>query len=70
VIASPWLAYFVTLAGLFGLLLGSFLNVVTYRVPAGKSLLPSSRCPNCDAAIKPWQNVPVLSWIALRGRCA
>ena len=69
-IASPWLAYFVTLAGLFGLLLGSFLNVVTYRVPAGKSLLPSSRCPNCDAAIKPWQNVPVLSWIALRGRCA
>lgn len=67
---SPWLAYFVTMAGIFGLLIGSFLNVVIYRVPAGKSLLPSSHCPGCDTAIKPWQNVPVLSWIALRGRCA
>ena len=69
-IAAPWLAYSVTVAGIFGLLIGSFLNVVIYRVPAGKSLLPASRCPGCDAAIKPWQNVPVLSWIALRGRCA
>lgn len=68
--ASPWLAYLVTVAGILGLLIGSFLNVVIYRVPAGKSLLPASRCPGCDAAIRPWQNVPVLSWIALRGRCA
>lgn len=68
--ASPWLAYLVTVAGILGLLIGSFLNVVIYRVPAGKSLLPASRCPGCDAAIRPRQNVPVLSWIALRGRCA
>lgn len=58
------------LVGYFGLLIGSFLNVVIYRVPAGKSLMPSSRCPNCDAAVKPWQNVPVLSWLMLRGKCA
>lgn len=57
-------------AGIFGLLIGSFLNVVVYRVPAGKSLLPGSRCPNCDTAIRPWQNVPVVSWLALQGRCA
>lgn len=56
--------------GVFGLLIGSFLNVVIYRVPAGKSLWPSSKCPNCDAPVRPWQNVPVVSWLALRGRCA
>ncbi len=67
---TAWFAYVVTLSGVFGLLIGSFLNVVIYRVPAGKPLLPASRCPGCDAAIRPWQNVPVLSWIALRGRCA
>lgn len=55
---------------LFGLIIGSFLNVVIYRVPAGKSLLPESHCPKCDATVRPWQNVPVLSWVALRGRCA
>jgi leader peptidase (prepilin peptidase)/N-methyltransferase len=63
----PW---FIAVCGLFGLLIGSFLNVVVWRVPRGESLLPGSRCPNCDAAIRPWQNVPVLSWLALRGRCA
>lgn len=57
-------------AGLFGLAIGSFLNVVVYRVPARISLLRESRCPSCDAAIRPWQNVPVLSWLFLRGRCA
>ena len=57
-------------AGVFGLVIGSFLNVVAYRVPAGISLLRESRCPGCDAPIRPWQNVPVLSWLALRGRCA
>ncbi len=56
--------------GLFGLVIGSFLNVVAYRVPARISLLRESRCPICDAAVKPWQNIPVLSWLALRGRCA
>ncbi|MGI8394185.1 prepilin peptidase [Leucobacter sp. W1038] len=59
-----------TAAGVFGLLIGSFLNVVIWRVPRGESLLPDSHCPKCDAKIRPWHNVPVISWIALRGRCA
>jgi leader peptidase (prepilin peptidase)/N-methyltransferase len=54
----------------FGLVIGSFLNVVIHRVPAGLSLVPRSRCPRCEAPITAWQNVPVLSWIVLRGRCA
>lgn len=58
-------------AGAFGLLVGSFLNVVAHRLPRGSSLVsPGSRCPGCGAAVRPWQNVPVLSWLALRGRCA
>ena len=62
---------FVTvMAGIFGLVIGSFLNVVAYRVPAGVSLLRESRCPECDNAIAWWRNVPVLGWLALRGRCA
>ena len=56
--------------GLFGLLIGSFLNVVVWRVPRRESLLHDSHCPRCDAPIRPWQNVPVLSWVILRGRCA
>ncbi|HEY9309132.1 MAG TPA: prepilin peptidase [Microbacterium sp.] len=62
--------FIVVVAGLFGLLIGSFLNVVAYRVPAHISLTRESRCPHCDAPIKPWQNVPVMSWVALRGKCA
>ena len=58
------------LAGVLGLVIGSFLNVVVYRVPAGIPLTRESRCPHCDAAVTPWQNVPVVSWLALRGRCA
>lgn len=57
-------------AALFGMVIGSFLNVVAYRVPSKISLLRESRCPHCDAAIQPWQNVPAISWLALRGRCA
>lgn len=60
----------VAFAALFGLLIGSFLNVVAYRVPAGVSLLRESRCTSCAAPVRPWQNIPVLSWLALRGRCA
>lgn len=56
--------------GLFGLLIGSFLNVVIYRVPLGKSLVsPASACPTCDAEIKPYDNIPVVSWLLLRGKC-
>ncbi|WP_457101724.1 prepilin peptidase [Microbacterium sp. P5_E9] len=62
--------FLVIMAGALGLVIGSFLNVVAYRVPAQISLLRESRCPHCDAPVKPWQNVPVVSWIALHGRCA
>lgn len=62
--------FLVVVAGVLGLLIGSFLNVIAYRVPAKISLTRESRCPHCDAAIKPWQNVPVVSWIALRGKCS
>ena len=54
----------------FGLAIGSFLNVVIYRLPAGESIVhPGSRCPGCGTAIAPWDNVPVLAWLWLRGRC-
>jgi len=54
----------------FGLVVGSFLNVVIYRLPEGESVVwPGSRCPRCREAIAPWDNVPVLSFLWLRGRC-
>ncbi|HJQ25742.1 MAG TPA: prepilin peptidase [Blastocatellia bacterium] len=54
----------------FGLLIGSFLNVVIYRVPLGESIvLPASHCPHCNVAIKPYDNVPVLSYVVLGGKC-
>ena len=57
-------------AALIGAIFGSFLNVVAYRLPRGESLSrPRSRCPGCATPIKPYDNVPVLSWLALRGRC-
>jgi leader peptidase (prepilin peptidase)/N-methyltransferase len=60
----------IVLAALGGLIIGSFLNVVAYRLPRGESLAhPPSRCPSCGAGIKPYDNVPVLSWLLLRGRC-
>ncbi len=56
--------------GLFGALIGSFLNVVAYRVPVGESLVsPGSHCPSCDAPVRPWDNIPVISWLMLRGKC-
>jgi leader peptidase (prepilin peptidase) / N-methyltransferase len=56
--------------GLVGALIGSFLNVVAHRVPAGESLVsPGSHCPHCGAPVRPWDNVPVVSWLVLRGRC-
>lgn len=58
------------LAAVFGLLIGSFLNVVAYRVPAGMSVVtPGSACPGCHTAISARDNVPVLSWLLLRARC-
>jgi leader peptidase (prepilin peptidase) / N-methyltransferase len=59
------------LVGVLGLVVGSFLNVVIYRVPRGESLLrPRSHCVHCGAEVRPLQNVPVISWLVLRGRCA
>ena len=55
---------------LFGLVIGSYLNVVIFRLPRRIStVLPRSRCPRCRAAIPPWGNIPVLSYLLLRGRC-
>lgn len=60
----------VVVATLLGLVVGSFLNVVIARVPARRSLVsPPSACPACGTPVKPYDNVPVLSWILLRGRC-
>jgi leader peptidase (prepilin peptidase)/N-methyltransferase len=57
-------------AGVFGLLVGSFLNVVIYRAPLGLSVsVPRSFCPTCDRTLSWWENVPVVSWVGLRGRC-
>ncbi|HBC02430.1 MAG TPA: prepilin peptidase [Pseudomonas sp.] len=92
-LASHVLA-FVLSAALLGLLIGSFLNVVIYRLPIMMQrewraqaleylecppeqiserfnlLLPSSRCPHCDHQIRSWENVPLVSWLALRGKCS
>ena len=58
------------LAGLFGLIIGSFLNVLIHRVPQRQSIIyPSSRCPSCGECIKKFDNLPVLSYLILRGRC-
>jgi leader peptidase (prepilin peptidase)/N-methyltransferase len=89
---SPTLLVCVT--GLLGLLIGSFLNVVIYRLPKmmqqawteeARAILllpqrppssrlslvfPASRCPHCGAGVRAWQNIPVISWLLLRGRCA
>jgi len=57
-------------AFLFGLIVGSFLNVCILRIPADKSIvLPASSCPKCGKAIAPYDNIPVLSWIFLGGKC-
>jgi leader peptidase (prepilin peptidase) / N-methyltransferase len=73
-IASPWgllpawLVY--PFAAILGGSLGSFANVLIYRLPAEMSLVrPPSRCPKCNRPIRPWENIPVISWILLRGKC-
>ena len=56
--------------GVLGLLLGSFLNVCILRLPRDESVVhPPSRCPRCGAGIAWYDNIPVLSWLLLRGRC-
>ena len=53
-----------------GAVIGSFLNVVIHRVPREESIaFPSSHCPSCGASIRPYHNIPIISWLWLRGRC-
>jgi leader peptidase (prepilin peptidase)/N-methyltransferase len=60
-----------TITALLGLAVGSFLNVVIYRLPRGESLVrPGSHCPHCGHAVRNRHNVPVLGWLLLLGRCA
>ena len=60
----------VLIAGILGLAIGSFLNVVVWRLPREKSLShPGSHCPACGHPIRPYDNIPVVSWVLLRGRC-
>ncbi len=67
-VADP--VVFAAVMTVFGLLVGSFANVVIWRLPRGESLVhPPSRCPRCEAPVRWFDNIPVLSWMALRGRC-
>jgi leader peptidase (prepilin peptidase)/N-methyltransferase len=60
----------ITFAGVLGAIMGSFLNVVTYRLPRHESLVtPASHCPRCATPVKPYDNIPILSWLLLRGHC-
>ncbi len=60
----PWVAL------VFGLCVGSFLNVVIWRVPRKQSVVrPASHCPQCETPIQPADNIPVVSWLLLRGKC-
>jgi leader peptidase (prepilin peptidase)/N-methyltransferase len=60
----PWAAW------LLGLIVGSFANVCIHRLPRRESIVtPASRCPSCGTLIRPWQNVPIVSYALLRGRC-
>jgi len=68
VLLEPWMV--APIAGLFGLAVGSFLNVCSLRWPVDESVVaPPSRCPRCGQPIRWHDNVPVVSWIVLRGRC-
>ncbi|TNM64498.1 prepilin peptidase [Streptomyces sp. NP160] len=67
---APLVTLLAVLAGVVGLAVGSFLNVVVWRVPRGLSVVrPSSACPVCAAPVAPRDNVPVLSWLLLRAQC-
>src|ERR1700734_649119 len=60
----------ISCAGLIGVFVGSFLNVVIYRTPLGLSVnSPRSFCPTCERQLAWWENIPIVSWIGLKGRC-
>jgi prepilin signal peptidase PulO-like enzyme (type II secretory pathway) len=69
--AGGWMGpVFAWIGFLFGLLFGSFINVVGYRVPRGESVVfPRSHCPHCGRTLSAWELIPVVSWLALGGRC-
>ena len=55
---------------IFGTRIGSFLNVVIYRIPKGESIVfPSSKCQSCQTPLKWWHNIPLFSWLILGGKC-
>jgi leader peptidase (prepilin peptidase)/N-methyltransferase len=59
-----------TFAGVLGAIFGSFLNVVVYRLPRHESVVsPPSHCPSCGTPVRPYDNIPILSWLLLRGHC-
>jgi len=56
---------------IFGIMIGSFLNVIIYRIPKGESIVfPASKCQSCQTPLKWYHNIPIFSWLALRGKCA
>src|SRR6267143_514285 len=66
----PQLPVACALMAVLGAMIGSFLNVVIHRLPLEQSIVfPNSTCPKCRFAIKPYDNIPILSFLALRGRC-
>ena len=67
---ETWGVFGAVAAGLFGLVVGSFVNVLVHRLPRGESVVsPPSHCPSCGAPVRAYDNIPVLSWLLLRGRC-
>ncbi|KPV41416.1 hypothetical protein AN478_02235 [Thiohalorhabdus denitrificans] len=67
---SPETGLLVAATGLLGLIVGSFLNVVAHRLPRAASIVrPASACPECGHRLSPWENIPLLSYLILRGRC-
>ncbi len=67
-VMPPWLV--VVIVGVFGACVGSFLNVCIYRLPRGESIVfPGSRCTSCSRALSWYENLPIVGWLALRGRC-
>jgi leader peptidase (prepilin peptidase)/N-methyltransferase len=66
-----WLTIEHAIAFIFGIIVGSFANVCVHRLPHGQSLVfPRSHCPFCQEILRPWHNIPVLSYLVLRGQCA
>jgi leader peptidase (prepilin peptidase) / N-methyltransferase len=68
--SDPMVLWGALVAATFGAVVGSFLNVVIHRLPRGESIsFPPSHCPHCDSRIRPWDNIPVISFLLLGGRC-